>query len=73
MCAVKGSVRRLYNELGPSDDGELGAAVKKGVAAAAKRAGVKCSPHVLRHTAAVLMADGSKVDFSYHRRDVRYC
>ena len=31
--------------------------VKKGVAAAARRAGVKCSPHVLRHTAAVWMAE----------------
>jgi integrase len=29
---------------------------KKGVGASAKRAGVKCSPHVLRHTAAVWMA-----------------
>jgi integrase len=32
--------------------------VKKGVASAARRAGVKCSPHVLRHTAACLMAEG---------------
>lgn len=31
--------------------------VKKGVAAAARRAGVKCSPHVLRHTAAVHLAE----------------
>ena len=31
--------------------------VKKGIAAAAKRAGVRCSPHVLRHTAAVWMAE----------------
>ena len=31
--------------------------VKKGIAAAARRAGVKCSPHVLRHTAAVWMAE----------------
>jgi integrase len=31
--------------------------VKKGVGAAARRAGVKCSPHVLRHTAAVWMAE----------------
>ena len=28
-----------------------------GVGAAARRAGVKCSPHVLRHTAAVWMAE----------------
>jgi integrase len=32
--------------------------VKKGIAAAARRAGVECSPHVLRHTAAVLMVEG---------------
>jgi len=32
--------------------------VKKGVGSAARRAGVKCSPHVLRHTAAVWMAEG---------------
>jgi integrase len=31
--------------------------VKKGVAAAARRAGVKCSPHVLRHTAACILAE----------------
>ncbi len=31
--------------------------IKKGVAAAARRAGLKCSPHVLRHTAACLMAE----------------
>jgi integrase len=31
--------------------------VKKGVAAAARRAEVKCTPHVLRHTAACLMAE----------------
>lgn len=31
--------------------------VKKGIAAAARRAGVKCTPHVLRHTAAVWMAE----------------
>jgi integrase len=34
--------------------------VKKGVGSAAKRAGVKCSPHVLRHTAAVLMAEAGR-------------
>lgn len=31
--------------------------VKKGVAAAARRSGVKCSPHMFRHTAAVWMAE----------------
>lgn len=31
--------------------------VKKGIAAASRRAGVDCSPHVLRHTAAVWMAE----------------
>jgi integrase len=31
--------------------------VKKGIAAAARRAGLACSPHVLRHTAAVWMAE----------------
>jgi len=37
--------------------GERVLSVKKGVGAAARRAGVKCSPHVLRHTAAVWMAE----------------
>jgi integrase len=37
--------------------GERVMSVKKGVGAAARRAGVKCSPHVLRHTAAVWMAE----------------
>lgn len=32
------------------------ASVKKAIAAAARRAGVPCSPHVFRHTAAVWMA-----------------
>ncbi|MGF7162363.1 integrase [Rhodoligotrophos appendicifer] len=32
--------------------------IKKGVRAAAARAGIKCSPHVLRHTAAVWMIEG---------------
>ena len=32
------------------------ASVKKAIAAAAKRSGVRCSPHVFRHTAAVWMA-----------------
>jgi integrase len=31
--------------------------VKKGIKDAAARAGIKCSPHVLRHTAAVWMAE----------------
>ena len=38
--------------------GEPVMSVKKGIAAAARRAGVECSPHVLRHTAAVWMAEG---------------
>src|SRR5262249_4051172 len=38
-------------------DGKRVQSVKKGVGAAARRAGVKCSPHVLRHTAAVWMAE----------------
>lgn len=33
------------------------ASVKKGIAATAKTAGVKCTPHVLRHTAAVHLAE----------------
>jgi integrase len=37
--------------------GEQVLSVKKGVGAAGKRAGLKCSPHVLRHTAAVWMAE----------------
>jgi integrase len=37
--------------------GERVMSVKKGVGAAARRAGVKSSPHVLRHTAAVWMAE----------------
>jgi integrase len=32
--------------------------IKKGIGEAARRAGLKCSPHVLRHSAAVLMAEG---------------
>lgn len=32
------------------------ASVKRAIAAAAKRSGIKCSPHVFRHTAAVWMA-----------------
>lgn len=37
--------------------------IKKGVAASARRAGVRCSPHVLRHTAAVHLAqDGHSMD-----------
>lgn len=34
--------------------------VKKGVGAASRRAGVVCSPHVLRHTAAVWMAEAGR-------------
>ena len=37
--------------------GERVMSVKKGVGAAGRKAGVKCSPHVLRHTAAVWMAE----------------
>lgn len=37
--------------------GERVLSVKKEVGAAARRAGLKCSPHVLRHTAAVWMAE----------------
>lgn len=36
--------------------GEPVKSVKKAIAAAARRSGVKCSPHVFRHTAAVWMA-----------------
>jgi integrase len=32
------------------------ASVKRAIAAAARRSGVQCSPHVFRHTAAVWMA-----------------
>lgn len=39
------------------------ASVKKGIAAAARRAGIKASPQVLRHTAAVWMAE-SRVPMS---------
>lgn len=38
--------------------GERVRSVKKGIAAAAERAGLEVSPHVLRHTAAVWMAEG---------------
>jgi integrase len=37
--------------------GERVMSVKRGIAAAARRAELKCSPHVLRHTAAVWMAE----------------
>jgi integrase len=37
--------------------GERVLSVKKGIEGAARRAGVECSPHVLRHTAAVWMAE----------------
>jgi integrase len=38
--------------------GERVLSVKKGIAGAARHAKVKCGPHVLRHTAAVWMAEG---------------
>lgn len=34
------------------------ASIKKGFAAACRRAGVKATPHMLRHSAAVWMAEG---------------
>jgi integrase len=51
--AKKGATSPYVIEWG----GEHVLSVKKGVGAAARRAGVKCSPHVLRHTAAVWMAE----------------
>lgn len=51
--AKKGATSPYVIEWG----GERVMSVKKGVAAAARRASVKCSPHVLRHTAAVWMAE----------------
>jgi len=33
------------------------ASIKKGIASAARRAGLKCSPHVLRHSAACIMVE----------------
>ena len=53
MEAIEGAVSPYVIEWG----GERVLSVKKGVGAAARRAGVKCSPHVLRHTAAVWMAE----------------
>lgn len=50
--AKKGAVSNYVIEWG----GKQVASVKKGVAAAARRSGVTCTPHVLRHTAAVWMA-----------------
>jgi len=38
--------------------GKQVASVKRAISAAARRAGVPCSPHVFRHTAAVWMAQG---------------
>ena len=43
--------------------GKRVASVKKGFAAAARRAGLRCSPHVLRHSAACIMAE-SGVDMA---------
>ena len=41
--------------------------IKKGVAASARRAGVICSPHVLRHTAAVhMIQDGHALEEAAH-------
>lgn len=57
--AKTGAVGRFVVEWGGSHVGS----VKKGVAAAARRAGIACSPHVLRHTAAVWMA-GAGVDMA---------
>ena len=37
--------------------GQKVASVKKGIEGAARRAGLKCTPHVLRHSAACLMAE----------------
>jgi integrase len=53
MEAQKGAVSGHVVEWG----GGKVASVKKGVAGAASRSGIKCSPHVLRHTAAVWMAE----------------
>lgn len=39
--------------------GERVKSVKRGIASAATKAGLKCSPHVLRHTAAVWMAEAN--------------
>jgi integrase len=51
--ARKGAVSPYVIEWG----GERVLSVKKGIEGAARRAGVECSPHVLRHTAAVLLAE----------------
>lgn len=51
--ARKGAVSPYVIEWG----GERVLSVKKGIEGAARRAGVECSPHVLRHTAAVWMAE----------------
>lgn len=51
--ARKGAVSEFVIEWG----GKKMASVRKGIEAAARRAGVQCTPHVLRHTAAVWMAE----------------
>ena len=51
--AQKGATSPYVIEWG----GEQVLSVKKGIGAAARRAEVKCSPHVLRHTSAVWMAE----------------
>ncbi len=57
--AQKGAVSEYVVEWG----GEKVASIKKGVAAAARRAKLRCTPHMLRHTAAVWMAeDGVKME-----------
>jgi integrase len=54
LRAKEGAVSEYVIEWG----GEKVASVKKGVAAASGRAGIRCTPHMLRHTAAVWMAEG---------------
>jgi integrase len=51
-AAKKGALTGHVIEYG----GKPVASVKRAIAAAARRSGVKCSPHVFRHTAAVWMA-----------------
>ena len=58
-AAKEGALAEWVIEYG----GERVKSIKKGVAASARRAGVICSPHVLRHTAAVHLAqDGHSMD-----------
>jgi integrase len=51
--AYKGALTKFVVEW----SGERVKSIKKGVGAAGKRVGIKVSPHVLRHTAAVWMAE----------------